>query len=453
MESVQTKKKAKRVLLGACALILAAWGALIVFVLRGSKDKKDYETVWVLKSEQKTIHSYKYNTKEKKYVKQYDTDEVEYQYDSFGRLVKLYSNNGMIDLSYDLEYYYDGETPVTRVTMTRYSVRAGAEPEVTWREEHEYDPSGKIRSHTKYWPADLQTCAEKTFYDTNRQETGWISYDHSGNVDGKGRYQRDVNGFEISCETWTPEDDEWTLIQTRKSECDSEGRVRKQYEYYKDEWWLTREIEYYDDGTWLLTEYKQYPDKQDESKRNTYVWRSYRIDAKGRNLEVIVYNYRSKDEPFVIRRYTYEYTDDGGFTEKTEYDSGSVFINIYDRDGRLISSNGTDEKGEVFYFEQNIYGEDGRILKRRSSKDGETIYRYDQQGNLIFKGSASDESDGTYYEYDPHGNLLREWLASDEEEGTSYQYEEIRLTKEQLEENKKFYTADPMEMDRIIAYR
>ena len=71
---------------------------------------------------------------------------------------------------------------------------------------------------------------------------------------------------------------------------------------------------------------------------------------------------------------------------------------------------------------------------------------------MIFYGSASDESDGTYYEYDPYGNLLRERSASDEET-VSYQYEEIRLTKEQQEESKKFYTDDPRSMDRIVEYR
>lgn len=457
MESAQSGKKGKYVVLGICALMIVIWGVLIAFVFRGSNEKEN-GSIWVLKENQQTRYESHFSEKEGGIVKQYGTCEYKYEYDSNGRLTKeSYYSGTRLEWTYDLEYYYDGETPITRVTMTDYDYRrTSTEPEIREREEHEYDPAGKIRSHAKYWDNESQSYAKRTFYDTDRHETGSISYDQDGNIDGKTRYHRDVNGYEISCETWTPEDDEWTPVQTRKSECDSEGRVRKQYEFRKDEWWLTREVKYYDDGTWLQTEYKQVPDKQDKSKQNTYVALSYRFDAKGRYREVIEYNYWSKDEPFVNRRYTYEYANDG-YTERVEYDSGSVYINIYDRDDRLISANGTDAKGEVFYVEQNIYGEDGRILKERSSKDGveftETIYRYDQQGNLIFYGSASDESDGTYYEYDPYGNLLREWLASDEEEGTSYQYEKIRLTKEQREENKKFYTADPMEMDRIIAYR
>lgn len=462
MKSAKTRNKIMCMLLGICALLLVAYGVLIVFVLRGSEEKKRQkeqkepkETIRVLKAEQYTSSSFEWDGK--KYVNQYKTDEVEYQYDSYGRLTKeSHFSDGKIRSSYDLEYYYDRDTPVTRVIEIWYTYRNGETQEIDRREEHEYYPSGKIRSHTKFWYSAPQTCAIRTFYDTTRHETEWIRYHYNGDVAEKGRYYRDVNGFEISCEIWTPEDDEWTVAQNTKSECDSEGRVRKQYEYLNGIWRLTREIEYYDDGTWLRTDYAQAHDKKDESKLHTYPYISWLFDREGRRLETKGYDYWSGDEPFVDLQVTYEYTDDGGYTEKKKYNSGAEYITVFDRDSREISLTGTDRDGAVCRVVQNTYSDDGRILKSRSSKDGvefeETIYCYDQQGNLMFAGSASDEGEGRYYEYDPYGNLLRQWSASDERLGTSYQYEEIRLSKEQLEENKKFYSDDPAKMDRIIEY-
>ena len=313
-----------------------------------------------------------------------------------------------------------------------------------------------MRSRTQYWEYNSETYIERTFFDTNGYETGWTSYEN-GVVVSKGRYQRDVNGFEISCELWTPEEDEWKPVLNEKNECDSEGRVRKQYTYFDDRWWLNREIEYYDDGTWLRTDYKRSRDETDESVIHTFPFLSYLIDSEGRTLEVKQYDYWSEDEPFVDHQTTIEYAADGSYTERNIYSFGYVYTRKYDRDGRLVTQERVNSDGVIDKIIQNIYDERGRLLKERSSEDGveftETVCRYDQQGNLIYEGSATDEKDGRYYQYDEQGSLIREWPASDEESYTSYQYEDIRVSKDQLEENGKFYMDDPQNMEIIKEQR
>ena len=442
--------KLRRVLLIVCALMLVVWGVLIAHVILGSKEKKETETIRVLKS-MKSQYRMSYREDGN-----FHTSEDVYRYDEKGRLINLsYYSDGVIYSSYDLEYYYDGDLPVTRMTYILYN-RIGGVDEIWRKEVYEYYPSGKMRSRTQYWEYNSETYIERTFFDTNGYETGWTSYEN-GVVVSKGRYQRDVNGFEISCELWTPEEDEWKPVLKEKNECDSEGRVRKQYTYFDDRWWLNREIEYYDDGTWLRTDYKRSRDETDESVIHTFPFLSYLIDSEGRTLEVKQYDYWSEDEPFVDHQTTIEYAADGSYTERNIYSFGYVYTRKYDRDGRLVTQERVNSDGVIDKIIQNIYDERGRLLKERSSEDGveftETVCRYDQQGNLIYEGSATDEKDGRYYQYDEQGSLIREWPASDEESYTSYQYEDIRVSKEQLEENGKFYMDDPQNMEIIKEQR
>ena len=450
-------KKMRLVLIGACVLMLAVWGVLIAVLLHGSKKSGDGdEAIRVLKSVQRTSKSYSYLGKDQE---EYDTDVWEYRYDSKGRLTNVsYYPEGKLYRSYDLEYYYDGDLPVTRMTLSYYSYYSTKTEDITEveKDRYEYYPSGKIRSHAEYWQEDSQSYSRCTYYDEKRHETGWTDYDEEGSVKRKYRNQLDRNGYEISYEIWEPENDEWTPSENSKSERDAEGRVRKQYMLNDGEWELTCEIEYDDDGARRQTDYTRYSKSREDGTWRILPKLSWRYDPDDRLIEVAEYDYWSADEPFVECLTTYEYTDNGGYTEKRVFNSGAASTGEYDRDGQTIWEESVDSKGKVCWIVRNTYDENGHILKNRTSKDGEnfteTIYRYDREGRLIYHGSA-DESDGWYYEYDQHGNLIREWSGSNEGVCTTYQYKEIQISKEQLEENKKFYMDDPSEMPTIVRQR
>ena len=413
---IQTKhKKLIFAICGISALALISWIVLLCFVFRrptkvtnqGEKPKEiiDENAVWVLTSEDHG--NWKYD---------------DFEYDSTGRLIHAEENSEVSEkwkLEYNLEYYYEGDVPVTKLTIIENY--HGIER----RDEYEYYPSGRIRKHTAYYGESNSPHYTDIYADTRiRCSLKSVNYANDGSVIQEYRFEPDPNGYVISCEKidYTEKTPEWTLI--KKSELDAKGRVVKLYAYEKEKWWLDKEMEYFDDGGMSLRVYD-----------NGYLKAETRLDAEGRTVEYTDYDYWSADEPVVHWRTVYEYTKtEQGYRKKiTEghLESGvSTYVTVeeYTTDDRLISSEAYDSKGNITKYGKYVYDENGKPLKDIESRDGVTfsewVYTYDRYGNLISEGRPGET------EY-------------------TYEYKPIHLSEEQIAENAKFYMDLPYKMEKI----
>ena len=118
-----------------------------------------------------------------------------------------------------------------------------------------------------------------------------------------------------------------------------------------------------------------------------------------------------------INRSVYAYDIYGNRVRELEYDNGELAQETrttYDEEGRELTRIVIDRSGwipKIEYRSKQTYDEQGRLLSYSSydmwgRKNGETLYRYDdEQNTMIWSNSSGDEV--TYY-YDETGKQLRD---------------------------------------------
>lgn len=413
------KKKILIAILGICALLLVVWGILVISIFQGGKGKKntkDGSGIWVLVSKEDGARG------------------MSYAYDSKGRLIHAEPNNdgsAKGKYEYDLEYYYDGDVPVTKMTYKKTGY--GREE----REEYTYYPSGKIRTHADYWDADLGIYTYREVYDEKQRVIHEYDYDEEGKLSSDTQTVYDGNGYVISCETHYADGQ---IVQSKRGELDSEGRVTKVYKYNQGEWIFFEEIEYSEDGGRISKNYQTHW-VETETDGNEGLWRTdlyyaFRLDAENRVVEYWDYDYWTNTEPVLRIHYIYEYSE------------------TKDR-RREVQTTGPEEKYQFTHIKEYDLN-DRLVYEERIDQDGSTVqeYLYDEHGNLCMQRSFKNgvlSNEFVYTNtYDSYGNLLSVVSKSDK---NTYKYEKIQISEEQIAENAKFYMDFPEHMEIIQKYR
>ncbi|MBO4627653.1 MAG: hypothetical protein J5645_06735 [Lachnospiraceae bacterium] len=409
-----------------CICVLAAIGGVIFGVLRKMKEDEANETIWVVESRHDEMSQLSVASDGTLYMPRGLHErtgwEWKCEYDDYGRLVRMTATSDTIfNDCYDLEYYYLGDTPITRVTHT--DVYTYSESWVS-REQHEYYPSGVIRSSAPYWDEEHKLFTYREFYDEEQKLVRWESYDNDGNVESEGRFTYDSYGHRMLEETRDAGADEWS-VGSWKSDCDDEGRVIRMYRRRSGTWLPVLSYEYNTDGTVVESQYVSGRDDNGEWMTNLDYIKVF--DRAGRTVRTEAI--RSSRNAVTV--YTYGPTDEQGF-RKTALYNGYVSTTEYDRDNHLIFDQEVDPDGKVLSERRINYDKDGRLLSTRTFRNGvlvaEDVYDYSGLGNLT--SIVSLNGDVTYFDYIP-----------------------ITISKEQAAENAKFYMDFPTEMETIPRYR
>ncbi|MBO4398517.1 MAG: hypothetical protein J5795_00125 [Lachnospiraceae bacterium] len=317
---------------------------------------------------------------------------------------------------YNLEYYYEGDVPVTKLTISDYGLES--------REEYTYYPSGKIRTYAEFWDADLGIYLYRTVYDENQRVIEEYDYDEEGKLSSTTQTVRDEREYVISSETRKADGQ---IEQTIRGELDSEGRVTKVYKYVPQtkEWRILHEIEYSEDGSRID---KTYTKNRDET---TVLCYAFRWDAENRQTESWDYDYWTNTEPVLRTHYIYEYSE------------------TKDR-RREVQTTGPEEKNQFSIIKEYDLN-DRLVYEETIDKDGSKVtdYIYDEYGNLwkIRYSENGAKSTETVIEntYDSYGNLLS--VVKDHK--SVYKYEKIRISEKQMAENARFYMDFPENMEKI----
>ena len=432
MDSSRSKKQKMVIaILGVCALLLVVWVILIISVFRGLKKENgktggensgqknsDEGVTWLLVSKKKSNHT------------------TTYTYDSKGRLIHAEPDYGKGEdwkYLYDVEYYYEEDIPVTKLTITE--IYYGHVD----REEYTYSPSGFIRTHSTNWDEELGMYVHREVYDDKQRLIDECYYDE-GKLSKEIQTVYDETGYVITREEHDVSGGGWRKLEW--GDLDSLGRVTKEYAYISGldglsglaDYRVKREIEYAEDGSRVeknyRTRYVRTGEDNEDGFYQTYLAYEVRIGEDDRTLEDWSYDIQQTGERTLSNHQTYEYSEAEDCCRTTVISERSVWVREYDSKGNLIHSKTTYSDGRTAKEQQNFYDEYGNLTKIQESDDGVEFCKY------LYK-----------YTYDAYGNLL----SVEYENGAKdiYEYDKIRLSEEQIAENAKFYMDLPENLNTI----
>ena len=344
-----------------------------------------------------------------------DLGTVTFDYDEYGRCIRITSKQDSVMLT-TINYTYENGEPITTVTREREFDRR----QDVWK----YNSEGILlqqdiityKAVTERNGMNLpggETVQRIRFqYEDNGHTVIRTEYGKTGNPLLISVSKADPYGHLITSGRWDSfSEKEYTgpdsLEYNKSNPCDAEGRVTEIYSPVSsgsDKTFLNVTVTYLDDGSRSECEY----------------------DATGHEISKTVYDGNNK----VKERFDYaadntvaaymkesEARADGSYTKtfSTHTASGSVaskVISEYTADDRLLSERFTNEEGSEYRVITYHYDEAGHLLKIEDTQGLQSeIFEYDDNGNLIYKTRKN----------------------------TSFTYEQYKLSPEAAAEKEKFY--------------
>lgn len=347
--------------------------------------------------------------------RQDDLGTVTYDYDAYGRCIRIASKLDT-DKLITIDYAYENGEPVTTVSMEtefarrqeirKYNLNGDILQQdiITYRSVVSRDgmnlPGGETVSHTRYQSEDGGRTMVQTEFDQigNPLRITVTKKDSHGNPIAKGRWDS-LSGTEYT----GPEG----LTFGRSNPCDSQGRVTEIYSPLSsdsNEVFLNVKVTYLDDGSRTQSTYDIYGHETDR-----YLYNS--------NDQMTGYFYFAGDGSVSVHMSRSPINEAGGYLETTTYFSAPGVIRsektiAYNRGGRILYERYTDESRSEYRTVTYLYDEADRLLKVEDTQSSQPKqYQYDENGNLISKT----------------------------ERNTTYSYEKILLPEASAAERTKFY--------------
>ncbi len=282
--------------------------------------------------------------------KENHSTHVEYIYQVYdeakGGLV--YNEEGILDFRDETEYNAAG----SRVKTTRY----GADEEIFYVMEWEYDSSDRLLAETTTYTQDGTEEKTEYTYDANGNCTsikysyGWMS-----------EYEYDANGNQIKA---TDYDESGAGRVQFEAEYDANGNeiMRKAYNYDFDGNISVSEFTSSYDDSGNLLERKNTGELLGDS------WNKYEYDAKGNMTKMT----KLDQEGNVLRESSYEYNDEGVVTKYLTTDGAG---NSAEYDGQNFLLSKTVDGQELTITEE--HDEAGNLTKRSFSDSTGVVEEYE----------------------------------------------------------------------------
>lgn len=194
----------------------------------------------------------------------------------------------------------------------------------------------------------------------------------------------------------------------------------------------------YDENGDKISETVTYPDKPDETLRREYTTQ-YQEDGSKivTESQSILVKTGEAVSPYT---YEYEYSPEGLLLRKTGFENGNVDGEIlyeYDENGNLIRQSGKNAPSIGRDLTKEFeYDESGNLTKQTDFDDngeveGWSTFEYDENGKEIMKHvfTSTGDEPRTYelcqweYEYDAEGRITQEWKEGTEIGGKYEHYE------------------------------
>lgn len=337
-----------------------------------------------------------------------------YKYDGEGNLVTFIDGNGNIT-----QYSYDLMNRLTEIKDVKGYITKNV-----------YDTGGRLREVIKpngevinYDYDKLNLLIEKRYNNIAEEQVNYYYNELGqrvamGDATGGYKYNYDELGRLIEA---TQGDN---VIRYEYDKCDQLSAIiypdgkRIDYSYDKND----KLIKVADDDKTIEYSYDELGNVL-SAKRSTGVWTNYDYDEKGqiiklenlRNEEIIssfeyVYDNKgniisevsTEGEVKVERIFSYDELDRLiFFSEKEGLNTTTNFEYSYDNVGNKVSSVKTGEESETIIYEYNASNE---LISENSDKYGKTIYKYDENGNLVSKINGVKFED-LRYEYTVENRL------------------------------------------------
>lgn len=194
----------------------------------------------------------------------------------------------------------------------------------------------------------------------------------------------------------------------------------------------------YDENGDKISETVTYPDKPDETLRREYTTQHQEDGSKiVTESQSILVKTGEAVSPYT---YEYEYSPEGLLLRKTGFENGNVDGEIlyeYDENGNLIRQSGKNAPSIGRDLTKEFeYDESGNLTKQTDFDDngeveGWSTFEYDENGKEIMKHvfTSTGDEPRTYelcqweYEYDAEGRITQEWKEGTEIGGKYEHYE------------------------------
>ena len=432
------KRKIKILALAICGVVIVAWAVWLVIIFQNGRTgntengkstevPEGYVMVWV------PIEEYRIDADGTKQI------STKFTYDKHARCtsMQLYNDGEEAEL---YEYAYDDETG--NLFETEYDRYV--------KTERTYDSLGRERKVVKYWINDNgEYEIDVEFeYDENKMLTREVSY-YEGVMHLEVLYTYDKYGHTISETERNPKGEESLNV---RAECDSLGRVLRQYRVYRSEdeingvtetEYLGLEVEYYEDGS------RKEESRSSYDARGTVTISTY--DPEGNETEMVRKGY-NPDNKYYEESWVYT-TDEQGRKIQTRFDriGNAEYRRIFEtvRSGQEYTER-TDSwwkepydgvKNEVFTNTYILHGANSTPEDGPYDKQEYADCSYDEEGKIVSEYRSTRE-----YFYDEHDNLVSAKTYDVTENGTTEYsgggeavYTSMIIAEEQARLNAQFY--------------